>query len=171
MGVMKRPTDIAHARKKRANRTTRPSKELSKSAPAISAEDTKQLADIVQVRERIVELVKGSAADIVTELIDVAKLGQVAPAKYLFELVGLYPASEGTELVPPEESLAHTLLTRLGLPTEPVVRDQDQVPAALTTSCERRGTPANDIHSLGCGKRPSSFSEVEQKKSAVDAVE
>jgi hypothetical protein len=81
--------------------------------------------DIVQVRENINELVKDSAKDIATEVIKVAKTGQLASAKYLFEAAGIYPATEQAAANPVERSLAHTLLTRMGLPLDPVVCDEE----------------------------------------------
>jgi len=86
--------------------------------------------DIVQVREGINELVKASAQQIAIEVIKVALTGQLATAKYLFEAVGLYPATEQTMARPIETSLAHTLLTRMGLPLEPVICDEESAPAA-----------------------------------------
>jgi hypothetical protein len=76
-------------------------------------------ADLVEARKMITELVRLAAVEIATSFLNAAKTGQVAPAKYLFEAVGLYPAKEET----PERakhSLAYTLLKQMGLPTEPV---------------------------------------------------
>jgi hypothetical protein len=39
--------------------------------------------------------------------------------KYLFEMIGLYPGAAPEE-APVEDSLARTLLRRLGLPEEPI---------------------------------------------------
>ncbi len=86
---------------------------------------TKKGKDIVQVRSNINDLVRDSAEDIATEVIKVAKTGQLASAKYLFEATGLYPATEQTSARPIETTLAHTLLTRMGLPLEPVVCDEE----------------------------------------------
>lgn len=88
---------------------------------------TKQI-DIVKVRQKIDNLVKASAKGIAIEMIKVAKTGQVAPAKYLFEAVGLYPPTEQTSAKPQGDSLAHTLLKRLGLPTDPVIVEEDPEP-------------------------------------------
>jgi len=62
-------------------------------------------------------------------VVKVAMTGQLASAKYLFEVVGLYPATEQTAAGPGENSLADTLLARMGLPLEPVICDEDAVPA------------------------------------------
>ena len=81
--------------------------------------------DMVQVRENINNLVMNSARKIAIEVIKVALTGQLATAKYLFEAVGLYPASEQAEARPLETTMAHQLLTRMGIPLEPVVQDED----------------------------------------------
>lgn len=94
-----------------------------------AAPNAKKGQDIVQVREGINELVKASAQQIAIEVIKVALTGQLATAKYLFEAVGLYPATEQTMARPIETSLAHTLLTRMGLPLEPVICDEESPPA------------------------------------------
>jgi hypothetical protein len=72
----------------------------------------------VEVREEIDRLIRTSAQEIAKALIDAAMLGEVAPAKYLFEAAGLYPATEKTLPKPQGESLAERLLKRMGLPTE-----------------------------------------------------
>jgi hypothetical protein len=89
--------------------------------------------DVVEVRESINELVMDSAVAIAAGVIEVAKTGQLAPAKYLFEAAGIYPVSEQTAMRPIETSLAHTLLTRMGLPLEPVIYGEDPVPVRLTS--------------------------------------
>jgi hypothetical protein len=124
-------------------------KSKAKAAKATAAEkgagEKKKGKDLAEVRENINELVKDSAEDIATSVIGVAmRTGQLASAKYLFEAVGLYPATEQMEPTPPVKgSLAHTLLTRMGLSTEPVVCDDDEAPVGLvnevkaltTTNC------------------------------------
>jgi hypothetical protein len=72
-------------------------------------------------------------------VIEVAKTGQLASAKYLFEAVGLYPATEETRAKAPEDSLAYTLLRRMGLPTEPVICDEDPLPDVVASDFS--GTP------------------------------
>ncbi len=46
--------------------------------------------------------------------------GHYAAMKYLFEMIGLYPAAAQEE-TQGEDSLARTLLRRLGLPEEPML--------------------------------------------------
>jgi hypothetical protein len=109
------------------------SKAAVKAAVKTKAE-TKKGKDIVEVRGNIDNLVKNAAELIAAEVIKVALTGQLATARYLFEAIGLYPATEQTEPDPPVKgSLAHTLLTRMGLPTEPVVCDDDEAPVGLTS--------------------------------------
>jgi hypothetical protein len=98
--------------------------------------------DIAQVREKIGNLVGGSAKDIVAKVIEVTKTtGQLASAKYLFEAVGLYPVSEQEAGEPKEDSLAQILLKRMGLLIEPVRGEGDKIAAGLAggeknTSCQ-----------------------------------
>jgi len=74
--------------------------------------------DMVEARKNISDEVRLSAAGIVAGLIAKAKNGEVASAKYLFEMVGLYPATAETSSKP-EDSLAYTLLQRMGLEPGP----------------------------------------------------
>jgi hypothetical protein len=71
--------------------------------------------DLIEARKSISDVVRGAALGIVGALIEKAEGGEVAPAKYLFEMVGLYPVTEETA-PKPEDSLAYTLLQRMGLP-------------------------------------------------------
>ncbi len=91
-------------------------------APAGS--DMKVPVDFVEARKSIATLVRMSVNEIVVQFIELAKGGEVGPAKYLFEVCGLYPATAETS-AKPENSLAYSLLKRLGLPTDPVVCDDD----------------------------------------------
>ena len=79
---------------------------------------------------------KNAAELIATEVIKVALTGQLATAKYLFEAVGLYPPTEQTAAPLVKDTLAHTLLTRMGLSIEPVICDEDDVAAGAGQRCE-----------------------------------
>ncbi len=124
-----------HAKKKGKNRATNNAR--------IEAEPKSSDAEVLpkdfkEVRENIAALVKNSASSIAAAVIDVAKTGQLAQAKYLFEAVGLYPTGDETQSEP-EESLAQILLKRMGLPTEPVNQASEaafvpQVGSALRAS-------------------------------------
>ncbi len=80
--------------------------------------------DLADARKRIESLVTASSEKIGGALIAAAEAGKLAEAKYLFELVGLFPAARETAFKP-ENSLAYRLLKRLGLPTEPVEREAE----------------------------------------------
>jgi len=115
----------------------------SKAAAKKSAEakaETKQGKNIVEVRGNIDNLVKASAELIAAEVIKVALTGQLATAKYLFEAIGLYPPTEQTSPPPVIGSLAHTLLKRMGLPTEPVICEEDEVAAVAAKDVKAETT-------------------------------
>jgi len=65
------------------------------------------------VRQKISDVVVKEAMAMVTTTIDQVKEGHFQAMKYLFEMVGLFPATEEKSV--PRESLAGTLLGRLGL--------------------------------------------------------
>jgi hypothetical protein len=92
---------------------------------------TNEGKNIVEVRGNIDNLVKDAAELIAIEVIKVALTGQLATAKYLFEAIGLYPATEITAPTPVVGSLAHTLLKRMGLPTEPVICEEEEAVVGL----------------------------------------
>jgi hypothetical protein len=72
-------------------------------------------ADLSALRRQITDLVAQNAVVMVQRAIDaVNEEGQYQAIKYLFEMVGLYPASGG-DGSPLEDSLAQTLLHHLGL--------------------------------------------------------
>jgi hypothetical protein len=59
-----------------------------KSAKRQTTAKAKKPGNMAEVRENINHLVEDWAEDIATKVIEVAKTGQLAPAKYLFEAVG-----------------------------------------------------------------------------------
>jgi hypothetical protein len=105
-----------------------------KAAAKKNAPKPKKGKDLDKVREGIDNQIKDSARLIANKVIEVAKTtGQLASAKYLFEAVGLYPANAQSEARPLETTIAHQLLTKMGIPLEPVVEDEDgEVVAAKT---------------------------------------
>jgi hypothetical protein len=122
----------------------------------------KKPVDMVRVRENINNLVGSSAKAIAIKVIEVAKTGQLASAKYLFEAVGLYPATEETKAKPPEDSLAFTLLRRMGLPTEPVICDDEVFPSPVATDFRGMTSVAKDI----AKEDPESEGDEEQEADA-----
>ena len=75
--------------------------------------------ELAELRRKITELVAQNAVAMVQQAIDaVREEGQYQAMKYLFEMVGLYPAT-AQENTPEQESLAAILLAQLGLPDVP----------------------------------------------------
>jgi hypothetical protein len=95
--------------------------------------------DLAEAREIVAAMVRKSARKIAEEIIKVAETGQLAPAKYLFEAVGLYPP--GPEAPKPEESLAYSLLKRMGLQPE------GEISEAAEKDKIREGAASDDKHS------------------------
>jgi hypothetical protein len=118
--------------RKKAKRTAAAKKPARKK---ISAE--KKQKDPAKVREEIAGIVKSGAKKITVAVMDQAMQGELAPAKYLLEMAGVYPpATDGTLATAEEESLAKTLLRRLDLPDEPITHDEE-TGAAKTTPAKR----------------------------------
>ena len=76
--------------------------------------------NLAEVREQITNLVGNKALDMVETTMEEVNKGHYAALKYLFEVVGLYPATSSADRTPEEHSLARTLLTRLGLEEDPL---------------------------------------------------
>jgi len=89
-----------------------------------SVPSTNKPVDMVKVRENIHRMVGHSAEKIAAKVIEIAKDGQLASAKYLFEMVGVYPVTEETKTKEPD-SLAYALLKRMRLATEAAVKDDN----------------------------------------------
>ena len=101
---MKRPTGKGRRRSK-------------KSSPA--PKQALKRVDLGAVREHITNLVGNRAVEMVETTMDEVDKGHYLAMKYLFEMVGLCPATSPEE-APEEDSLAKTLLRRLGLPEETI---------------------------------------------------
>lgn len=77
--------------------------------------DATTYPELGALRQKITELVAQNAVAMVQQAIDaVREEGQYQAIKYLFEMIGLYPAV-GQEESPGQESLAQILLEQLGL--------------------------------------------------------
>lgn len=91
---------------------------------AVSKSRSRKPVDLQAIREAIVIQVGAEAAEMTDALVEEAKKGQLAPTKFLFEMIGLYPASAAAgdnEQAEDEEGeegtdLARVLLRRLSLP-------------------------------------------------------
>ena len=81
-----------------------------------------------EMRKSITGMVESEMENIGHAVVEEAKKGQLATVKYLFEVSGVYPASTEQGRAKPEdgETLARLLLTRLGLPLEPVISQDDE---------------------------------------------
>lgn len=78
---------------------------------------SKKKIDPAQVREELAGMVKSDAKNIAAAVIDHAKQGELAPAKYLLEMAGVFPATnDGEQATEEEDCLAKTLLDRLNIP-------------------------------------------------------
>ena len=72
-------------------------------------------ADLADVRRQITDLVRNGAVEMVETTIDQVGNGHYLGMKYLFEMIGLYPATSIDD-APAQDSMAAILLRRLGLP-------------------------------------------------------
>ena len=76
---------------------------------------TKKQANPDEVRKDIAKIVKSGAKRITKAVMEQAMTGQLAPAKFLFEMAAIYPPStDGSETTRDEECFAKSLMDRLG---------------------------------------------------------
>ena len=115
--------------------------------------------DLAEVRKDITNLVGGEATQLAQAVLEEGKKGQLAPVKYLFEVAGLYPAStEAASVKPEEDSLAFTLLRRLGVPEQSSLASDDDLPSEKTLLVGKNSVPQE------CGKRDSGGAESKTAK-------
>ena len=82
--------------------------------------------DPAEVRKGISTMVKSHAKTMTKAVIDLGEKGQLAPVRYLFEMAHIFPPlADGSQSSEDEDSLAKTLLNRLNIPDEPIVRDDE----------------------------------------------
>jgi len=105
---------------------------------------TKKERESTDVRKECSKLVKAKATEITAAVIGEGKKGQLGPMKYLFEMANIFPTTDdGSQTSAREDSLAETLLNRLGIPTSPVVADEyekesnEVIPATLAETDEQ----------------------------------
>src|SRR5450432_3571280 len=90
----------------------------SKSSSSTKPVQRKALA-LTEIRRQITYLVGNGAVGMVESTMEQVGKGHYLGMKYLFEMIGLYPATgEDGALVP--DSMAAVLLRRLGLPEPPI---------------------------------------------------
>ena len=110
---------VSHRRKPKGRRPDGVRKQTAlTSDPAPEVElDPRHLnpVDLAEVRKQVTNLVSNRALEVVHQILEQIGRGNYQAMKYLFEVVGLFPAAapEGT---PAGDSLAHTLLNYLGIP-------------------------------------------------------
>ena len=76
-----------------------------------------------EVRKDIAAKVEAQADELADAVIEEGKKGQLATVKYLFEMARIFPEAVEESKPEEEESLAATLLQKLGVPEEPVIHD------------------------------------------------
>ena len=102
-------------------------KEKKTAKKTVKKGTAKKQLDAAKVREDIAGIVKAGAKGITKAVMLQATQGQLAPAKYLLEMAGVYPLStDGSQTSKEEDCLAQTLLDRLNIPKTPVVHDELQ---------------------------------------------
>ncbi len=115
------------------------SKTSHRVAPRVKS--ARKAVDLMAIREQITNLVGNEAVGMVETTIAEVEKGHYLALKYLFEMIGLYPTA-GADETPGEDSLARTLLRRLGFPEDTfpveakpenlVTKDTEQGPSAIT---------------------------------------
>jgi len=93
-------------------------KQRSKKNSAVTR-GSRDPVDLAEIRQQITNLVGSDAVSMVEATIEAVGKGHYLGMKYLFELIGLYPAT-GADEAPVQDSMAATLLRRLGLPESPM---------------------------------------------------
>jgi hypothetical protein len=143
-------------KKKAKSKTT-----TKKTAKKRSSPKSKKERNPAGVRNDIARIVESGAKKITKAVMDQAMTGQLAPAKYLFEMAEIYPAStDGSHATTDEDCLARTLLNRMDVPDEPIARDEEDEPKTAT-SANRPTAKAGE----GGGTDPGS--ELEESKEPV----
>ncbi len=107
-------------------------KAKSKAAKTVKAKGksasprAKKESNPAEVRKDISKIVQSGARRIARAVMEQATTGQLAPAKYLFEVAGIYPAlTDGSSATEDEDCFARTLMNRLDLPDKPIALDDE----------------------------------------------
>jgi hypothetical protein len=122
-----------------------------------------------EVRQDISKLVSQHAMKMAQAVVGEGEKGQLAPTKYLLELAGVFPASDGSAPTEQEESLAETLFRKLNVPTTPVKLndEEDEVVATPAASEKTLTTEGKGEH----GENAKSFTPERTEEERVDAGE
>ena len=121
-------------KKKAKSNAAKPGKAKRKSA----SPRAKKESNPAEVRKDISKIVQSGARRIAKAVMEQAGSGQLAPAKYLFEVAGIYPTlTDGTFATEDEDCLAKTLLNRLNLPDKPIaLDDEDEMGRVASATAE-----------------------------------
>jgi len=115
---------------KRAGKAGKGKTKAKKSAKGSSTPKTKKPVNPAEVRKDIAKIVGSGAKKVAKAVMEGALKGQLAPARFLFEVAGVYPpVADGEQATQEEDCLAKTLLERLNIPKKPVQEEEDE-PAA-----------------------------------------
>jgi hypothetical protein len=79
--------------------------------------------DLAEIRRQITDFVENGAVGMVEATMDEVGKGHYLGMKYLFEMIGPYPATS-PDVAPVEDSLAAILLRTLGIPEVPVAESR-----------------------------------------------
>jgi hypothetical protein len=117
-----------------------------KKAKATSSSKGKKQLNPAEVRKDISEMVESEAAEMAWAVIGEGKKGQLAMVKYLFEMAKIFPeATDGSQASADEDCLARTLLNRLGLPEEPIARDEEDEPKVASSTANPTAKVAHKV--------------------------
>ena len=116
-----------------------------------------------EVRKEISKLVTEAASKVAEAVIDVAKTGQLAPARYLFEMANIFPpAQDGEQATTEEDCLAKILLARIS----PAKKENEGADGGSEVA-----QPAKEVKDDSAGENPDgeSAKAVEAAKELVMA--
>ncbi len=127
---------------KRAGKTEKGKAKAKKGRKGSCAAKGKKPLDPAEVRKDIAKLVGSRATKVAKAVMEGALKGQLAPARFLFEVAGVYPAlTDGEQATEEEDCLAKTLLERLNIPEKPAPDEEDEPAADVDggTNSEKSG--------------------------------
>ena len=113
-----------------------PSSREKNARQASSDEATRETVDLEALRQQITTLVGDDALQMVANTIEQVHQGHYQALKYLFEVIGLFPATATSE-ARGEDSLAATLLSYLGV-SEPSAGRRAESGSVAGASCRAK---------------------------------
>lgn len=109
--------------KKKANKRKAAGKKSGKKKTGVRRK--KKELNPVEARNEVSRIVEAHAGKLAAAVVEEGEKGRLLDVKYLFEVANIYPPpADGSQVSDREESLAETLLDRLGIPKDPVVADE-----------------------------------------------